>query len=46
MTNEWTKCTHSKKNKQNHKKTHTTFRLYEHLADQMKLTRSDNYANT
>lgn len=36
----------AKKPNKTTKKTHATFRLYEHLAEQMKLTGSDNYANT
>lgn len=47
MTNEWTKCTYSKK--KNNNKTEYKNSLSsdcKHLAQQMKFTRSDNYTNT
>lgn len=50
MTNEWAKCTYSKKKKkQTNNKTEYKNSLSsdcKHLAQQMKFTRSDNYTNT
>lgn len=51
MTNEWAKCTYSKKKKKQQTNNKTEYKNSlssdcKHLAQQMKFTRSDNYTNT